>query len=146
MDKLHLSQQAEESVRKLIASKDAEKVGYIAAIDPETGEAFYGKTVGEAAKEGRRAKGNPQAVFFFIRVGYPSVHVLKRMTLQGLVPGRCRLSGVGFLRCVIIRRLHEVLIKGVGESGSRLRVERSGERHGMTGEQGDHHPDPASLK
>lgn len=89
MDKLRLSKQAEEIVRKLVDSKDSEKTGYIAAIDPETGEAFYGKTIAEAAKEGRRAKNNPKAVFFFVRVGYPSVHVLKSINLQGYIHQLC---------------------------------------------------------
>jgi hypothetical protein len=53
MNKLRLSKQAEEIVGKLIDSKDSEKVGYIAAIHPETGEVFYGSTVAEAANERR---------------------------------------------------------------------------------------------
>ena len=85
MEKLKLSSKAEEVVKRLIDFKDSDKVGYIAAVDPQTGETFYGKSEVEAAKEGRRAKNDPKAVFFFVRVGYPSVHVLKSINLQGYI-------------------------------------------------------------
>jgi hypothetical protein len=83
MDRMKLSNQAKRVAASLIDSKNSEKTGYIAAIEPDTGEVFYGKSVAEAAKEGRRVKNNPKAVFFFVRVGYPSVHVLKSVVLQG---------------------------------------------------------------
>lgn len=85
MERLKLSNQAKEIVNRLIGSKDSEKVGYIAAVDPQTGEVYYGKNVVEASKEGRRIKNNPKAVFFFVRVGYPSVDVLKSINLQGYI-------------------------------------------------------------
>lgn len=85
MEKLKLSLKAKEVTNRLVGSKDSEKVGYIAAVDPQTGEAFYGKTVAEAAKEGRKRKKDSKAVFFFVRVGYPSVHVLKTVRLQGYI-------------------------------------------------------------
>ncbi|MCK4614940.1 MAG: hypothetical protein KAU14_09065 [Thermoplasmata archaeon] len=85
MGKLKLSSKAEEAVKRLINFKGSDKVGYIAAVDPQTGETFYGKTVVEAAKKGREAKNRPKAVFFFVRVGYPSVHVLKSINLQGYI-------------------------------------------------------------
>jgi len=83
MDRLKLSNQEKKVVESLIDSKNSDKAGHIAAIEPETGEIFYGESVVEAAKEGRRVKNNPKAVFFFVRVGYPSVHVLKSVVLQG---------------------------------------------------------------
>ena len=79
MGKPKLSSKAQEVVRRLISFEDSDKVGYIAAVDAQTGEAFFGKTVVEAAKKGRKAKNQPKAVFFFVRVGYPSVHVLKKI-------------------------------------------------------------------
>jgi len=85
MKKWKLSKRAKESIKNLISSKDSEKVGYIAAVDPQTGEVFYGKTVVEAAKEGRKVKSDPKATFFFVRVGYHSVHVLKSINLQGYI-------------------------------------------------------------
>ncbi len=85
MERLKLSGQAKKIVKRLIASKDSENAGYIAAVDPQTGEIFFGKSVVEAGKEGRRAKNNPKAAFFFVRVGYPSVHVLKSINLQGYI-------------------------------------------------------------
>jgi hypothetical protein len=77
MGRLKLSPKAQEVTARLVDPKNSERAGYIAAVDPQTGEIFYGKTVAEAAKEGRKRKNDPKAVFFFVRVGYPSVHVLK---------------------------------------------------------------------
>jgi predicted aspartyl protease len=85
MEKLKLSRKAKKVTSLLVESKDSEYAGYIAAVDPQTGEAFYGKTIAEAAKEGRKRKNDPKAVFFFVRVGYPSVHVLKTVRLQGYI-------------------------------------------------------------
>ena len=98
MEKLKLSLKAKEVTNRLVGSKDSEKVGYIAAVDPQTGEAFYGKTVAEAAKEGRKRKKDSKAVFFFVRVGYPSVHVLKTVRLQG--SPQCRIAGTSSLTAV----------------------------------------------
>jgi hypothetical protein len=85
MGKLKLTSKAEKVVKRLINVRSSGKVGFIAAVDPQTGETFYGKTVVEAAKNGRKAKNNPKAVFFFVRVGYPSVHILKSISLQGYI-------------------------------------------------------------
>jgi hypothetical protein len=63
MSRLKLSQQAKDIVRELVQCKDSNRKGYIAIVDPDTGEVYYGKNVREAAKEGRRAKNNPKAVF-----------------------------------------------------------------------------------
>ena len=82
MEMLKLSSKAEEVVKRLINFKDSDKVGYSAAVDPWSGETFYGKNEGEAAKEGRKAKNDPKAVFFFVRVGYPSVNVLKSINIR----------------------------------------------------------------
>lgn len=85
MDRLKLSNQAKSMAESLIDSKNSEKTGYIAAIEPDIGEVFYGRSGVAAAKEGRRMKNNPNAVFYFVRVGYPSVHVLKSIVLQGQI-------------------------------------------------------------
>ena len=85
MKRLKLSTKAMETVKRLIGSRESEKVGSIAAVDPKTGETFYGKSVVESAKKGRRMKNDPSAVFFFVRVGYPSVHVLKAVNLKGRI-------------------------------------------------------------
>ncbi|HHT9125363.1 MAG TPA: hypothetical protein ACFYD6_06025 [Candidatus Brocadiia bacterium] len=47
----------------------------IAAIEPETGDWFLGKNVLEALEKGR--KKYPQGSFYFVRIGYPSAHILK---------------------------------------------------------------------
>jgi hypothetical protein len=49
--------------------------GMIAAIEPETGEWFLGKNVIEALKNARQK--HSQGTFYFVRVGYPSAHILK---------------------------------------------------------------------
>ena len=85
MKRLKLSAKAEETVKKLIGFRESEKAGSIAAVDPKTGETFYGKSVVESAKKGRKMKNDPRAVFFFVRVGYPSVHVLKAVNLRGYI-------------------------------------------------------------
>ncbi len=85
MKRLKLSTKARNIVKKLIGFRESEKAGSIAAVDPKTGETFYGKSVVESAKKGRRMKNDPRAVFFFVRVGYPSVHVLKAVNLQGYI-------------------------------------------------------------
>ncbi len=85
MEKLKLSPKAEAVTSRLVRAKDSEKTGSIAAVDPQTGEVFYGKTVAEAAKEGRKVKNDPKAAFFFVKVGYPSVHVIKMVRLQGYI-------------------------------------------------------------
>jgi len=85
MNKLKLSNKAKEIVRKLIDSKDSERAGDIVAIDPVTGEYYFGKTEVEAAIEGRTEKNDPKAVFYFVRIGYPAVHTLKSIDLQGKI-------------------------------------------------------------
>lgn len=85
MERLKLSPKAKEVTGRLVGSTDSEKAGYIAAVDPLTGEVFYGKTITEAAREGRRSKKDSKAIFFFVRVGSPSVHVLKTVRLQGYI-------------------------------------------------------------
>jgi len=74
-----LSRRAKSTVKKLIRSKKSSKAGYIGAVDPKTGEVFYGMTIAGASKEGRKKKNDPKATFFFVRVGSPSVHVLKAL-------------------------------------------------------------------
>jgi len=45
--------------------------GRVAAIKPESGEYFLGKTALEAFHKAR--KKYPKATFYFIRIGYPAV-------------------------------------------------------------------------
>ena len=45
--------------------------GRVAAIEPEGGEYFLGKTVLETFHKAR--KKYPKATFYFIRIGYPAV-------------------------------------------------------------------------
>ncbi len=87
MEKLNLTEKAKKSVKKLISSKDKSQRGCIAAVNPLTGDFFYGKSVKEAAKEGRKIQEDAKAVFFFVRVGFPSVHMLKHVRLQGNIEG-----------------------------------------------------------
>ena len=47
--------------------------GQIVAIEVESGDYFIGKSVTEAAKKAR-AK-HPQKFFYFVKIGFPAVHV-----------------------------------------------------------------------
>jgi len=61
------SKEAFESLKKF--GRDFK--GKIAAIEPESGEYFLGKTALEAFHKAR--KKYPKAMFYFIRIGYPAV-------------------------------------------------------------------------
>jgi len=89
MEKLNLTEKAKQSVKKLTSSKDKSQIGCIAAINPMTGDFFYGKSIKDAAKTGRKLQKDPSAVFFFVRVGFPSVHMLKHVRLQGNIEQNC---------------------------------------------------------
>jgi len=61
--------------RKYRKHLEAKEWGKVVAIEVESGEAFIGRTVLEAAMKAR--KKFPDRLFYFIRVGYPAVHSLK---------------------------------------------------------------------
>ncbi len=48
------------------------KKGMIAAIEPASGESFFGKTLIQALERGR--KKYPASLFYFVRVGYPAAY------------------------------------------------------------------------
>jgi hypothetical protein len=77
MEKLKLSRKAKKVTSLLVESKDSEYTGHIAAVDPQTGEVFYGKTIAQAVKEGRRKKNDPKAVFFLFESAIPRFMCLK---------------------------------------------------------------------
>lgn len=89
MEKLNLTEKAKQSVKKLTSSKDENQIGCIAAVNPMTGDFLYGKSIKEAAKNGRKIQKDPRAVFFFVRVGFPSVHMLKHVRLEGNIEQYC---------------------------------------------------------
>jgi len=51
------------------------KKGMLVAIEPESGDFFFGYDVLEALKKAR--KRYPNGIFYFVRVGYPSAHAHK---------------------------------------------------------------------
>jgi hypothetical protein len=51
------------------------KKGMLVAIEPETGDWFFGENVLQALKKAR--KRYPTGTFYFVRVGYPSAHAHK---------------------------------------------------------------------
>ena len=67
VERLKLSSQAKEVINRLVDSQDSEKAGHIAAVDPQTGEVFYGKTITEAANEGSKRENDSKAIFFFVK-------------------------------------------------------------------------------
>jgi predicted aspartyl protease len=81
--KLELSDKAKEVAEKLKQATDSPEKGKIAVIDPDSGEYFIGKSIIEAVKEGRKKKNDPKAIFYSVRIGFPTVHVLKSIKLQG---------------------------------------------------------------
>jgi hypothetical protein len=54
---------------------EATEHGRVVALEVESGETFVGRTVLEAAMQGRTKY--PDKLFYFIRVGYPAVHSSK---------------------------------------------------------------------
>jgi len=48
--------------------------GLIVALDLSSDRFFVGRSVLDAARQGRRELGDPHHTFFFIRVGSPAVH------------------------------------------------------------------------
>ena len=60
--------------------------GKVVAIEVESGEAFVGRTVLEAAMKARTKF--PDKLFYFIRVGYPAVHSSKGTGKRVSIPQR----------------------------------------------------------
>lgn len=64
---------SEEVLRK-VQSLEGKK-GMLVAIEPDSGDYFFGKTTLEALKEAREKY--PEGFFYLVRVGYPSAHAHK---------------------------------------------------------------------
>ncbi|MFQ6057845.1 MAG: hypothetical protein ACE5MB_03060 [Anaerolineae bacterium] len=58
------------------AGLEPEHKGEIVAIEPDSGDYFLGKTVGEAGEKAKEKY--PDKIFYFVRVGHRAVHVLRR--------------------------------------------------------------------
>jgi hypothetical protein len=80
-DKLKLSPKAKATAERLKQATDSPDKGKIAAIDPESGDIFYGLDELEALEKGWEKY--PEIIFYTVRIGYPSVGVLKSTRLQG---------------------------------------------------------------
>jgi len=61
-----------KDVLEKLKGLEAKYKGGIAAIEPETGEYFLGKTVLEAFNKAHKVY--PKSLFYFVRIGYPAVH------------------------------------------------------------------------
>lgn len=65
-----------EEIYKLIGPQlEPEHKGEIAAIEVESGDYFLGKTVIEAWQKAKAEY--PHKVFYFVRIGYPVVHIFR---------------------------------------------------------------------
>jgi hypothetical protein len=65
----------DEIYEKIKPLLEPEHKGEIVAIEVESGDYFLGETV---IKAGQKAKGkHPDKVFYFVRVGYPVVHIFR---------------------------------------------------------------------
>ena len=74
INKERLVAQGEELYRQRLKDRlEPAYHGQIVAIEVESGDYFLGKSVAEAAKKAR-AK-HPQKFFYFVRIGFPAVHV-----------------------------------------------------------------------
>ncbi len=56
---------------------EAKHKGKIVAIEPESGDYFLGRTIGEAGNKAK--KKYPDKIFYFARIGHRAVHVLRRI-------------------------------------------------------------------
>ena len=72
------AQQAEEIYRKRYQRRlEPREKGKIVAIEVESGEVFLGTSTLEAGMKAREKY--PDKVFYFIRVGYPTVYKTRRI-------------------------------------------------------------------
>ena len=59
--------------QRLKSQLDPTYHGQIVAIEVESGDYFVGKSVTEAARKAREKY--PEKVFYFVKIGFPAVHV-----------------------------------------------------------------------
>jgi len=59
--------------QRLKSQLDPTYHGQIVAIEVESGDYFIGKSVTEAARKAREKY--PEKVFYFVKIGFPAVHV-----------------------------------------------------------------------
>jgi len=59
--------------QRLKSQLDPTYHGQIVAIEIESGDYFIGKSVTEAARKAREKY--PEKVFYFVKIGFPAVHV-----------------------------------------------------------------------
>ena len=73
IDPKEMARKAEKIYTRIQPDLEPAYKGQVVAIDVETGDYFLGETAIEAGHQGR--KKYPGRPFYFIRVGYPAVHV-----------------------------------------------------------------------
>ena len=59
--------------QRLKSQLDPTYHGQIVAIEVESGDYFVGKSVIEAARKAKEK--HPEKVFYFVKIGFPAVHV-----------------------------------------------------------------------
>jgi len=59
--------------QRLKSQLDPTYHGQIVAIEVESGDYFIGKSVTEAARKAKEK--HPEKVFYFVKIGFPAVHV-----------------------------------------------------------------------
>ena len=76
MDTEEIAKRGENIYRKSLKKKlEKHHRGEIVAVDVESGDYFFGKTVIEAVERGR--KKYPNRIFHAVRVGYRAVHSVR---------------------------------------------------------------------
>ena len=76
-DQRKLVSKGKEIYRKLRDELEPQHKGEILAIEVDSGEYFFGKTVIEATDKGRGKY--PDKVFYTVRIGFPVVYSYRRM-------------------------------------------------------------------
>jgi hypothetical protein len=75
VDKDEIIDKGERIYAAIRSELEPEHKGDIAAIEPESGDYFLGKSVIEAIDKAREKY--PDKVFHVVRIGYPVVHVFR---------------------------------------------------------------------
>jgi len=72
-DQRKLISEGKEIYRRIREGLEPEHKGEIVAIETESGDYFLGKTVVEAGEKAKQK--HPHKIFYFVKVGFPAVHI-----------------------------------------------------------------------
>ena len=84
MERLKLSPKAQEVTARLVGSKNSERAGYIAAVDPETGEIFLRQNGGRSCQGRTERKKRSEGGILFCSSGLPLCPCPENREVAGL--------------------------------------------------------------